>query len=343
MTIQFVAPETPDQLQALVVLRFGEMITTADFSHAVVGTTFDPTKVLGGQVQNLTSAQLIAQQMATAGQDAADSAALLAANQASNQKVWGAIGTVFATIATAAYGPVAGAAVAAAAAAIGKLKAVSSGPGACGQSPPTGPNWSQLKAWSHYTHWQSADGCPYYGQSAHAFENWANSVLEYNDALRDNCYYSSFFIWRPILLTAAIQTWNSMHAGPSRTVTRTYNDALGSSYQCPTDPIGEALDDLATDVSGSFSFVVNDGPLIPQKTAAATPAATPAATSTVKKALVYTGIAAGVGAAGIGVYAAATGATFMGVVHGLVGGAIAAVNPLPVAAKSMVSRRRRRR
>lgn len=46
---------------------------------------------------------------------------------------------------------------------------------------------------------------------------------------------------------------------------------------------------------------------------------------TATKILVYTGIAVGVGAAGVGAYAALTGRTFMGVLRGIVG----VVNPLP--------------
>lgn len=88
----------------------------------------------------------------------------------------------------------------------------------------------------------------------------------------------------------------------------------------------------------------NAGPAgLPAKTSTAI-ATTVGSSSAVGKALVYTGIVAGVGAAGVGTYALATGTTFLGALKGLwaaTGGRlVSAVNPLPVAAVGLLAEAR---
>jgi hypothetical protein len=223
------------------------------------------------------------------------------------------------------------------------------GAGVCATNPPASIAIGDLQNWQYYTPWQNSvanlapDGEAWVAgnDASGSFEDFANRALAYNRALLDNCF-GSYEIKPPVLLAQLIASWNYTHEGPTRLITRRMPSGnLGQSPIPGYDPISDALSYTAqfpptagTDVS----FAVNDGkPIFAIKLAPPSVAA-----SVAKTVGVGVAIAAGVGAAGLGVYALATHQSFVGAAtalwHATAGRVVSYVNPLPEVARETFAR-----
>lgn len=228
------------------------------------------------------------------------------------------------------------------------------GVGICGTDPPASLSMGDLLAWPYYTPWQNstANAAPsgeawLPGNDAPgSFEDVANRALAYNRALQDNCFSAASLPF-PVLLAQLIAAWNGTHNGPLRTITRQMPSGNLPSPPVPGfDPISYALEQ--TDPGSTkrqISFQVNGGAALPKIVTLRLPpkavgTSSSGVSSTVKTVAVGAAIAAGVGAAGIGIYAALTHTTFLVALKGLVG--LTGVNPLPKPSRNRRRSRRRR-
>jgi hypothetical protein len=246
----------------------GNQLAQGNYSGLVQNGVLDASKVAGAAISTYDKAQTAAGAFNTAaGVDFTGQK-----TQAQQLEV-AAVFTAVATIIGGAWGAAMGAAFTALLKARGAAHA---GYGACATSPPAGSTFPQLKAWSHYTGWADPSnyGKPYPASPPGSFEAWANPLLEYNFALRWNCFGGitldngvkepGLYQAPPILLALLVQTWNKLHTGPTRTITRKAPACMIGQDEPPDfDPISASLPwtlDGGCPTQAQLSIIVNNGP-----------------------------------------------------------------------------------
>ena len=234
-------------------------VAAGDYSGAIQNGVFQAQQVIGTSLADYNKAK----QVYDAIQD--PQSPVDESGQKSKQQLQ-AQAAAMGVVLTAIGGPLGAGLAAALSAFVAAEGAAHAGAGYCNTDPPSGCDWPSLMAWPHYVSWSARQGTGYPQPASGTFEAYANPILEYNQALRDNCFVD---MWRPtpLVLATLIQTWNTLYSGPMRTISR---QTMPGDLRAPSpklwDPIAQALSDSVPVEDGrTVSFQVANGPPKPIK------------------------------------------------------------------------------